>query len=130
LINIERNTINTVVVTTTEEGTATYYLFEFKSDTTEEVVYCIAQDTSLFPDRFNKFAIQEVGSGTPVPINGEVKLENDGQWQYFIYANSSSSNLDPTGLTMLEQGIVKVTGTLVATSTYSGGNATYAVYGE
>jgi len=130
VINIEQDIANTVVVTLTERGTATYYLFEFRSDTTEEVVYCIAQDTSTFPERFNKFTLTEVGSGTPVPANAEIKLSNEGQWRYYIYANSSSSNVDPTGLAMLEQGIVKVTGTISSTPTYSGGNATYTVYGE
>jgi len=130
VINILRNSANTVAVTLTERGTATYYLFEFRSDTTETVVYCIAQDSSSFPNRFNKFTITEVGAGTPTPANGEVKLENDGQWRYYIYANSSSSNVDPTGLAMLEEGIVKVTGTTTPVTTYSGGNSTYVVYGE
>lgn len=130
MINIARNTVNTVVLTTTEEGTATYYLFAFKSDTTEETVYAVAQDASTYPNRYNKFTITETGSGTPVPVNGEVKLSNDGQWRYFVYANSSSSNLDPTGLTMLEKGIVKVTGTTTPISAYTGGNSNYVVYGE
>lgn len=130
MINITRNSSNDVVVTTTEYGTATYYLFELRSDTTEGVQYCVAQDTSAFPNRFNKFAITEVGAGTATPINAEVKLGNDGQWQYYIYANSSSSNLDPTGLALLEQGIVKVTGTPAPSEVYTGGNQTYTVYGE
>jgi len=130
VINIDRNSSNDVVVTLTEYGTATYYLFELKSDTTEGVQYCVAQDSSAFPNRFNQFAITEVGSGTPTPTNAEMKLGNDGQWQYFIYANISSSNLDPTGLSLLEQGIVKVNGTPAPTEVYTGGNQTYTVYGE
>ena len=119
-----------MAVTLTEYGTATYYLFELKSDTTEGVQYCVAQDTSTFPNRFNKFEITEVGSGTPTPTAGEVKLGTDGQWRYYIYANSSSSNLDPTGLALLEQGIVKVIGTPAPSEVYTGGNQTYTVYGE
>lgn len=130
MINIEQNSANTVVVTLTEKGTATYYLFEFKSDTTEGVVYAIAQDASSYPARYNKFILTEVGTGTPTPTNAEIKLANEGQWRYYIYANSSSSNVDPTGLEMLEQGIVKVEGTVTATPTYGGGNSTYVVYGE
>ena len=38
--------------------------------------------------------------------------------------NSSSSNLDPTGLTELESGIVKVTGTSTPVTSYSGGTQT------
>lgn len=130
MINIEQDTANIVVVTLTERGTATYYLFEFRSDTTEEIVYSIATDSSLYPNRFNKFTLTEVGTGTPIAANAEIKLSNEGQWRYYIYANSSSLNVDPTGLEMLEQGIVKVTGTITSTPTYSGGNNTYVVYGE
>jgi len=130
LINLTRNSANTVVVTLTEKGTATYYLFEFKSDTTEAVAYAIAQDASSYPNRFNQFTITEVGSGTANPEDGEVKMGNDGQWRYYIYANSSARNVDPTGLTMLEQGIVKLTGDTTPVTTYSGGNSTYVVYGE
>lgn len=130
MINIEQDSANTVVVTLTEKGTASYYLFQFKSDTTEGVVYAIAQDSSTYPNRYNKFTLTEVGTGTPNPVNAEIKLGNEGQWRYYIYANSSSTNVDPTGLEMLEQGIVKVEGTTPTTTTYSGGNATYVVYGE
>ena len=130
MINITQDSANTVVVTLTEKGTATYYLFEFKSDTTEGVVYAIATDTSSFPARYNQFTLTEVGTGTPTPANGEIKLGNEGQWRYYIYANSSSTNTNPSGLTMLEQGIVKVEGTVSSTPTYSGGNSTYVVYGE
>jgi hypothetical protein len=43
---------------------------------------------------------------------------------------ASASNLDPTGLALLEQGIVKVTGTPAPSEVYTGGNQTYTVYGE
>jgi hypothetical protein len=102
LINIARNSANEIALTLTEKGTATYYLFKFQSDNTEAVEYCIATDSSLYPDRFNKFTITE--TSTPDNLNAEVELPTEGQWRYFVYANSSSSNLDPTGLTELESG--------------------------
>ena len=128
MINIARNTANDVALTLTEKGTDTYYLFKFQSDNTEAVEYCIATDSSLYPDRFNKFTITE--TSTPDNLNAEVELPTEGQWRYFVYANSSSSNLDPTGLTELESGIVKVTGTTTPVTTYSGGNSNYVVYGS
>ena len=128
MINIARNSANEITLTLTERGTATYYLFKFQSDNTEAVEYCIATDSSLYPDRFNKFTITE--TSTPDNLNAEVELPTEGQWRYFIYANSSSSNLDPTGLTELESGIVKVTGTSTPVTTYSGGNSNYVVYGS
>ena len=128
MINIARNSANEITLTLTEKGTATYYLFKFQSDNTEAVEYCIATDSSLYPDRFNKFTITE--TSTPDNLNAEVELPTEGQWRYFVYANSSGSNLDPTGLTELESGIVKVTGTSTPVTTYSGGNSNYVVYGS
>jgi hypothetical protein len=128
LINIERNSANEIALTLTEKGTAAYYLFKFQSDNTEAVEYCIATDSSLYPDRFNKFTITE--TSTPDNLNAEVQLPTEGQWRYFVYANSSATNLDPTGLTELESGIVKVTGISTPVTTYSGGNSNYVVYGS
>ena len=128
MINIERNSANEIALTLTEKGTAAYYLFKFQSDNTEAVEYCIATDSSLYPERFNKFTITEQTS--PDNLNAEVELPTEGQWRYFVYANSSSTNLDPTGLTELESGIVKVTGTTTPVTTYSGGNSNYVVYGS
>jgi hypothetical protein len=92
------------------------------------VKYCIATDSSAYPDRFNKFTITEQTS--PDNLNAEVEMTTEGQWRYFVYANSSSSNLDPTGLLELESGIVKVTGTTTPVTSYSGGNSNYVVYGS
>jgi hypothetical protein len=128
LINIERNSANEIALTLTEKGTAAYYLFKFQSDNTEAVEYCVATDSSSYPDRFNKFTITE--TSTPDNLNAEVELPTEGQWRYFVYANSSATNLDPTGLTELESGIVKVTGTTTPVTTYSGGNSNYVVYGS
>lgn len=128
MINIERNSANEIALTLTEKGTAAYYLFKFQSDNTEAVEYCIATDSSLYPERFNKFTITEQTS--PDNLNAEVELPTEGQWRYFVYANSSATNLDPTGLTELESGIVKVTGTTTPVTTYSGGNSNYVVYGS
>jgi len=127
LINIERNSPNEIALTLKERGTATYYLFKFQSDNTEAVEYCIATDSSSFPNRYNRFTITEQTS--PDNLNAQVELPTEGQWRYFVYANVSSSNLDPTGLLELESGIVKVTGTTTPTTTYSGGNSNYVVYG-
>ena len=128
MINIERNSANEIALTLKERGTATYYLFKFQSDNTEAVKYCIATDSSAFPNRYNRFTITEQTS--PDNTNAEVEMTTEGQWRYYVYANSSSSNLDPTGLLELESGIVKVTGTSTPVTSYSGGNANYVVYGS
>jgi hypothetical protein len=128
LINIERNSPNEIALTLKERGTATYYLFKFQSDNTEAVEYCIATDSSAFPNRYNRFTITEQTS--PDNLNAQVEMTTEGQWRYYVYANVSSSNLDPTGLLELESGIVKVTGTTTPVTSYSGGNSNYVVYGS
>ena len=128
MINIERNSPNEIALTLKERGTATYYLFKFQSDNTEAVEYCIATDSSAFPDRYNRFTITEQTS--PDNLNAQVEMTTEGQWRYYVYANVSSSNLDPTGLVELESGIVKVTGTTTPVTSYSGGNSNYVVYGS
>ena len=128
MINIERNSPNEIALTLKERGTATYYLFKFQSDNTEAVEYCIATDSSSFPNRYNRFTITEQTS--PDNLNAQVEMPTEGQWRYFVYANVSSSNLDPTGLVELESGIVKVTGTTTPVTSYSGGNSNYVVYGS
>ena len=128
MINIERNSANEIALTLKERGTATYYLFKFQSDNTEAVEYCIATDSSSFPNRYNRFTITEQTS--PDNLNAQVEMTTEGQWRYYVYANSSSSNLDPTCLVELESGIVKVTGTTTPVTSYSGGNSNYVVYGS
>lgn len=117
MIRITQGQANTVVVTTTEKGTASYYLFRFQNLSTMDNFYCIAQDTSPYQERYNAFTITETNS--PTPTNAQVKLELEGEYKYWVYANSSSSNLDPTGLTVLETGLCKVSGTTTADVDYS-----------
>lgn len=109
MIRIAKGQANAVTVTTTEKGSASHYLFQFKNRAEMSSVYCVEQDTSAFPNRYNQFEITE--TDTPTATDGEVSLDA-GEHEYFIYANSSSSNLDPTGLTLLERGLCKVVGTV------------------
>jgi hypothetical protein len=70
LINIARNSANEIALTLTERGTATYYLFKFQSDNTEAVEYCIATDSSAYPERFNKFTITETSTPDNLECGG------------------------------------------------------------
>lgn len=115
MINLTKGQANTVVVTTTEKGSASHYLFSFYSRAEKTTVYCIQQDTSPHTNRYNVFSITE--SDTPTATDGEVSLDA-GEFEYKIYANSSSSNLDPSGLTELEHGMATVRGTTTAPVQY------------
>lgn len=94
------NALSRIIVTLNEKKTLTsaYFLFVFTNVVTKRKVTWIVQDTadlSGYPERFNEFAINP----TTVFAN-----ESAGQWWYEVYEQESSSNTDPTGLTLVERG--------------------------
>lgn len=115
MIRITKDTSNSIVVTLTEKGTATYYLFEFFDHTQRTYAYCIAKDLSPHPERYNKFTL--IDTTGPTAADGEIDIRQ-GQHRYVIYANTSSSNIDPTGLTELESGICMVLDTEPSVESY------------
>ncbi len=124
MIRLTQDTANLVVITTTEKGTAEHYLFQFFNLATNVNAYCIADDTSAYQARYNSFTITDQSS--PTPADAEVDLDT-GEYKYFVYANTNDSNLDPTGLTLLESGMCLVSGTVTAPTEYDN-TATYTVY--
>ena len=103
MIYLEKDTVNIFVLTLTEVTTIPnpYYLFEFQDEfnTTATLIYWEGTDTSAYPSRFNLFTLDE-----PTDIDF-VK----GQYRYRVY-ESSVPTLDPTGLTMIEEGRMVVAG--------------------
>lgn len=129
MIKIVKASVNVVPLTLTEKRavlTPTTYLFEFESQSTAVKTYCIGVDTSNWPERYNLFDITEQAS--PDPLSAEVELA-EGFYTYKVYDNdNSTTNIDPDGLRLLEQGFAKSIGTSVTTTTYAGGNSTYTVF--
>ena len=103
MIYLEKDAVNIFVLTLTEVTTIPnpYYLFEFQDEfnTTATLIYWEGTDTSAYPSRFNLFTLDE-----PTDIDF-VK----GQYRYRVY-ESSVPTLDPTGLTMIEEGRMVVAG--------------------
>lgn len=94
------NTSESIIVTLNEKKTITapYYLFVFESVTTKEQINWIVNSTddqSPFQGRYNEFL-----------INTSVVFADyqDGQYNYFVYEQSSSTNTDTTGLSEVENG--------------------------
>lgn len=105
MLTLERGKTNdNIILTLTEKCTLTspHFLFELKNDETDAFFYFIAADTSVFPERYNKFSIIEKSS--PNPLNGEVELRYDGFYHYTVYEQASATNLDPANTT----GIVEI----------------------
>jgi hypothetical protein len=94
------NSQSDTIVTLTESTTLTspYYLFVFTNVSTK-VQYKInvnsTSDASAYPDRFNEFAFNTVTLFATAQA---------GQFSYEVYEQSSSTNLDPSGLNLVECG--------------------------
>jgi hypothetical protein len=105
MIHFTKNTSSEIVLTLTEKQTLTTpnYLFWFKSrGTNQEVKFVVlnAADTSLFKDRFNEFTI---------PVNTNFGSSPEGDWEYKIYEQTSTTNLNPAlATTLLEVGIMRL----------------------
>jgi hypothetical protein len=104
-----------------------YYLFELVSKQSKERKYFIANDISLYTYRYNLFEIKV--KTNPNPLIGEVDLKLGDEWDYYIYEQSSPTNLDPT-LTgdLLEEGILKYDKDRTEITQYERPNTERAVY--
>jgi hypothetical protein len=98
---------NVVVLTLSEKITiaSPNFLFEFINNQTQIKYYCISADLSLYPERYNKFTIV-VKTTTPSPLVGEIQIPLGDEYTYNVYEQVSSTNLDPTGLTVVENGLM------------------------
>ena len=101
MIVLTKGVTSNIVVTLTEKEllSSPNYLFIFKGRTTNtEVKFVLlnAADISAYKDRYNKFSIAHTLFTTGKPQ----------QYIYNIYEQASTTNTDPTGLNLLETGIM------------------------
>jgi len=98
---------NVVVLTLSEKITISSpnFLFEFINNQTQIKYYCISADLSLYPERYNKFNII-VKTTTPSPLVGEIQIPLGDEYTYNVYEQVSSTNLVPTGLNVVENGLM------------------------
>jgi len=98
---------NVVVLTLSEKITISSpnFLFEFINNQTQIKYYCISADLSLYPERYNKFTIV-VKTTTPDPLVGEINIPLGDEYTYNVYEQVSSTNLNPSGLTVVEIGLM------------------------
>ena len=130
MILINKNTENVTILTLSEKTTLTdvVYLFEVTHDVTNDVKYFIAPDSSTNKERYNKITITE--NVTEDLLNGTVYLPNLGSYSYNIYEQTSTTNLDPSGLNLIDLGKLKVTEAEVVNATYNGNQTNYIIYGS
>lgn len=101
MLVLTKGVTSNIVVTLTEKQllTAPNYLFIFTGRTTNTEVKFIllnAADVSQYKQRYNKFSIVNTLFST-------AKIE---QYIYNIYEQTSTTNLNPQGLNLLETGIM------------------------
>lgn len=102
MIQLTKGQTQYVYLTLTEKQTISSpnYLFTFKNRSTNtevKFVLLYAADVSLFKERYNKFSLK---------VDKYFSSKPRGQWTYSVYEQTSTSNTDETGLTLLESGIM------------------------
>jgi hypothetical protein len=88
------------------------YLFVFTQRTTNDVIAFVKlnnTDISAHKERYNEFSIV---------VNSYFNTSLNGQYTYSIYEQASTSNLNPTGLNLLETGIMELSGTTISFTEY------------
>ena len=102
MIQLTKGATEFIYLTLTEKETipTPNYLFVFKNrSTNNEVKFVLlyAADVSLYKERYNKFSIK---------VDKYFSSKPKGQYTYSVYQQTSTSNTDITGLTLLESGIM------------------------
>ena len=129
MLQIARGSNNTIILTLNESKTLTnpYYLMKMVSSDSRTVkTFILASDLSGHTDRFNKFVITE--SATEVLTSGTVTLKPTGIWDWEVYEQTSSTNLNVNAAdnqVPLESGQAKVTGTVDTIKIYNGQTKEY-----
>lgn len=121
--------INTFIVTVSEKVTISnpYYLIRIVHDQTNNEFSCIAPDTSDYTSRYNRFQITQMT--TPDNTDAEINVDESGLFHYYIYEQSSSTNLNYLNATgLLEVGKLTFTATTITDNEYEGYPATSNVY--
>lgn len=103
------------------------YLLEVENKQTKSKAYCIlTNELTLEITRYNEFVVTETTS--PNPLLSEISL-SEGDHLYTVYEQASTTNLDPTGLTAVEQMELQVKDSSANTNTaYEGASTTNTVY--
>jgi len=107
MIRLTKGATQNIILTLTEKELLTNpnYLFVFtnrSANTEVKFVRLNNTDISQYKDRYNEFSIV---------TNTNFSTALNGQYDYDIYEQTSTSNLNPAGLNLLESGIMELVGT-------------------
>lgn len=107
MIRLTKGQTQSIILTLTEKQLLTNpnYLFVFtnrSSNTEVKFVRLNNTDISQYKDRYNEFSIV---------TNTNFATALNGQYDYDVYEQTSTSNTNPAGLNMVESGIMELVGT-------------------
>lgn len=130
MIILNPNTTNVLVLSLLEKTTinSPYYLFRFVSKQSKNEYVCLSASVDTYSHFRQSFNIVTT-TGTPNPLNGEIKLVYGDEYDYYIYAQSSSTNVDYTESDeLVQEGIMKYNKPITERTIYERGNTTRKVY--
>jgi len=107
MIRLTKGQTQNIILTLTEKQLLTNpnYLFVFTNRSANTIIKFVklnAIDISQYKDRYNEFNIV---------TNTNFGSALNGQYDYEIYEQTSTTNTNPTGLNMVESGIMELVGT-------------------
>ena len=111
MLVLEKLTSKSWYLTLTEKVTISnpYFLFVFTNRTTSVETAIILTDVSTHTERYNQFDVTE---GTTFTLDA-------GEYEYQVYAQTSSSNTDPSlANELVESGVLKVVFTPTSSGVY------------
>ncbi len=114
MLQLTKGQTQNIILTLTEKQTLTNpnYLFVFENRSTNTDVKFVKlnnTDISAYKERYNEFTIV---------VNSYFNTSLNGQYTYSVYEQASTSNLNPTGLNLLETGIMELAGTTISFTEY------------
>jgi hypothetical protein len=114
VIRLTKGQTQNIILTLTEKQTLTSpnYLFIFENRSTNTDIKFVRlnnTDISEYKERYNEFTIV---------VNSFFNTALNGQYTYTIYEQTSTTNTNPTGLNLLESGIMELEGTTISFTEY------------
>jgi hypothetical protein len=114
VIRLIKGQTQNIILTLTEKQllTSPNYLFIFENRSTNTDIKFVKlnnTDISAYKERYNEFSIV---------VNTYFNTALNGQYTYTIYEQTSTTNTDPTGLNLLESGIMELEGTTISFTEY------------
>jgi hypothetical protein len=114
VIRLIKGQTQNIILTLTEKQllTSPNYLFIFENRSTNTDIKFVRlnnTDISAYKERYNEFTIV---------VNNFFNTALNGQYTYTIYEQTSTTNTNPTGLNLLETGIMELEGTTISFTEY------------